>query len=378
MKDKVKYKGKYVVRAFIDVSIFVGNFSIVTNFAVVGNIDDYRDKDIGVVIVGKPFCRDACVKARWLDRFITIHKGMRVLKQDDWMDSLPFTKIHRGLKQGDPLAPYLFILVMESLHLSFSRVVESGLFKGISIDNTVTMSHLFYADDAIFIGEWSEDNLNRILQLRLRCSVMTTPFKYLGVMVGGNMSRINAWDDSIHKLKTRLSKWKLKTLSIGGWLTLLKSVLVASPIYAMSLFKVPKSVLFAMESIRRNFFTVHKAKGIDLVSHCKKRVGNGLLTRFWSDTWVGDTQLCHMFPRLYALELSKDICMADKLQLPVDSSFRRPVRGGVESSQLEHLLEKVNSVILSNSCDRWYWDLNGNGVFCVKDVRRLLDDFFSS
>nr|GEY25073.1 RNA-directed DNA polymerase, eukaryota [Tanacetum cinerariifolium] len=153
-------------------------------------------------------------------------------------------QIHQGLKQGDPLAPYLFILVMESLHLSFSRVVESGLFKGISIDNTLTLSHLFYADDAIFIGEWSEDNLNRILHvfhcfslasglkinvhksqllsvgiplsitsaaaLMLGCSVMTTPFKYLGVMVGGNMSRINAWDDSIHKLKTRLSKWKLK------------------------------------------------------------------------------------------------------------------------------------------------------------------------
>nr|GFB62421.1 hypothetical protein [Tanacetum cinerariifolium] len=121
---------------------------------------------------------------------------------------------------------------------------------------------------------------------------------------------------------------------------------------------------------------VLKSKGIDLVSHCKKRVGNGVLTQFWMDIWVGDTQKFYLYPRLFALELSKDICVADKLHLPMYSSFRHPVRGGAESSQLVHLLEKVSSVTLSNSCDRWFWDLNGNGVFCVKDVRCLFDDFF--
>nr|GEV20576.1 histone deacetylase 9 isoform X1 [Tanacetum cinerariifolium] len=68
-------------------------------------------------------------------------------------------QFHLGLKQGDPLAPLLFILVMESLHLSFNRVVDAGLFKGIRLNSSISVSHLFYTDDALIIGEWSNDNL---------------------------------------------------------------------------------------------------------------------------------------------------------------------------------------------------------------------------
>ncbi|GJW39652.1 hypothetical protein Tco_0065497 [Tanacetum coccineum] len=68
------------------------------------------------------------------------------------------------------------------------------------------------------------------------------------------MSRLNSWKDIISKLSSRLSKWKLKTLSIEGHLTLLKYVLTAIPIYYMSLYKAPAGILKEMESIRRNFF----------------------------------------------------------------------------------------------------------------------------
>ncbi|GJY53286.1 RNA-directed DNA polymerase, eukaryota [Tanacetum coccineum] len=280
-------------------------------------------------------------------------------------------------------------------------------------------------------------------------------------MVGGNMSLVKSWDETVHKLTKRLSKWKLKTLSIGGRLTLLKSVLGSTPIYNMSIFKVPKTVLNKMENLRRNFFNgiqegdrkitwvkwhtvlaakkfgglgvssffalnrgllakwvwrflsqdnslwcqlisaIHgsnitdlstaypstwnsiikefnylKVQGVDVFSHCKIRIGNGLHTRFWKDLWIGDCTLSGLFPRLFALDTEKDISVAGKLQSPLVSSFRRNVRGGIEEQQLEHLVALLDSVILSNSNDRWVSDLNGDGVFRVKDVRNLLDEFF--
>nr|GFC39055.1 RNA-directed DNA polymerase, eukaryota [Tanacetum cinerariifolium] len=61
---------------------------------------------------------------------------------------------------------------------------------------------------------------------------------------------------------------------------------------------------------------------------------------------------------------------------PLVSSFFRNVRGGIEEQQLEHLVDLLDSVILSNSNDKWVSDLNGDGVFRVKDMRNLLDEFF--
>ncbi|GJW57410.1 RNA-directed DNA polymerase, eukaryota, partial [Tanacetum coccineum] len=98
-----------------------------------------------------------------------------------------------GLKQGDPLAPYLFILIMESLHISFSRVVDDGLFKGFQLHGSVNISHLFYADDAMFIGEWSEQNLHNIVKV-LNCFHLASGLKIniaksqvLGVGVSQNV-----------------------------------------------------------------------------------------------------------------------------------------------------------------------------------------------
>lgn len=72
--------------------------------------------------------------------------------------------IHRGLCQGDPLSPLLFILVIEGLHVSLIQAKENRVFSGFAVGSfPVHISHLFYADDAVFICDWDLEYVIRIL-----------------------------------------------------------------------------------------------------------------------------------------------------------------------------------------------------------------------
>ncbi|GKF36762.1 RNA-directed DNA polymerase, eukaryota, reverse transcriptase zinc-binding domain protein, partial [Tanacetum coccineum] len=60
-------------------------------------------------------------------------------------------QLERGLRQGDPLAPFLFILAMEGFHIAMEDAIEANKFSGINIGD-ICLSHLIYADDVIVLG----------------------------------------------------------------------------------------------------------------------------------------------------------------------------------------------------------------------------------
>ncbi|GKB77820.1 homeodomain-like protein [Tanacetum coccineum] len=62
-------------RALMNVPIFVGTFSVVTDFTVLEDMDAYRDEGMGDVIFGKPFLREVGIKARRFEGIITIYNG---------------------------------------------------------------------------------------------------------------------------------------------------------------------------------------------------------------------------------------------------------------------------------------------------------------
>nr|GEZ23418.1 RNA-directed DNA polymerase, eukaryota, reverse transcriptase zinc-binding domain protein [Tanacetum cinerariifolium] len=142
----------------------------------------------------------------------------------------------RGLRQGDPLSLFLSILAMEGLHVLTYKVESMGLFKGASIGVGVSYEEVSNMAHAI------------------SCGAAKLPMKYLGVPVGCNMARCSNWNDIIHKFSSNLSLWKARLLSVGGRLSLIKSVLENLPTYYMSIYLMPISVQKKLESMRNNFF----------------------------------------------------------------------------------------------------------------------------
>ncbi|GKB10821.1 RNA-directed DNA polymerase, eukaryota [Tanacetum coccineum] len=169
----------------------------------------------------------------WIRGCLTSSKAP-VLVNGSLMDEFSF---HKGPRQGDPLSPFLFILVMESLHVSFQRLIDRV---------NVHKSSLYG------VGVRPSDIQH--MASCFGCLANNLPFTYLGIKVGANMSWVNSWNEVVLKVTNKLSSWKAKTLSVGGRVTLIKPVLGAIPTYYMSLLKVPEGILSRLEGLRNAFF----------------------------------------------------------------------------------------------------------------------------
>nr|GEY54659.1 RNA-directed DNA polymerase, eukaryota [Tanacetum cinerariifolium] len=251
-------------------------------------------------------------------------------------------------------------------------VEEAEMFKGIKIGPTVTLSHMFYADDAVFVGKWCESNITTLVHvldcfhrasglkinmskskisgvhvvsdrvkeaaLRLGCLTLKTSFLYLRSKVGGSMSRLHEWDEAMYGDKGKIDA-EVKTGSRSCWLNIVHEVKILTQ------------------------------KGITLRDFMRIKLGNGENTSFWEDCWIEGDSLRNRFPRLYTLESCKRITVGEKMrQSSLEFSFRRNTRGGVEQEQLGDLVTWMHDVSLSPMADRWTWELENSGEFTVSSL----------
>ncbi|PNX83760.1 cysteine-rich receptor-like protein kinase, partial [Trifolium pratense] len=174
-----------------------------------------------------------------------------------------------GLRQEDPLSPFLFLIAIESFNLMMRKIVELGQFSGFRFEgNDEQISHLQYADDILIIGDKSESNIFAIKSIiylfelmagvrcylyksplvginisptwleeaasRLHCKIGSLPFTYLGLPIGENPRKSSMWQTVLDAVRDRLSGWKNKHLSIGGRAVIIKSLLSGLLVYFLS------------------------------------------------------------------------------------------------------------------------------------------------
>ncbi|XP_071712395.1 uncharacterized protein [Rutidosis leptorrhynchoides] len=307
-----------------------------------------------------------------------------------------------GVRQGDPLSPFLFILAAEGLNILAKAATEKGLFKGVEIGvDKIIVSHLQYAYDTIFIGDWNRDNVYSIHNLLkcfelasglkvdfhksslfgigasleevghvatiLGCQIGKLPFVYLGLPIDSKMNSIKSWDPVIEKIKARLLDWKMRMIIHGanGGLG------VGNDKCCSSFSGTRHNIISAGNAIQ----DLH----VDFKNSFVKKIGDGSTTSFWNEQWVGDTKLSTLFPRLYRLESLKEAVISDRISFAnTGPTFnwawsRQP--SGRSLNELDCLVDLIAGVPFDrDKADSWVWTLASNQQFTIKRLTNFVDE----
>ncbi|KAL0357696.1 UNVERIFIED_CONTAM: putative mitochondrial protein [Sesamum calycinum] len=163
----------------------------------------------------------------------------------------------RGLHQGDPLSSYLFLLCTESLCSLFRAAADRGTISRVAVcRGAPSISHLLFADDTMV---FCPATLSTVPVVRI---VLDTYKLASGQEINLHkssavFSRNTPWDTRLVlgiRLENKHEGWQEKSLSQAGKTVLIQAVVQAIPSYAMSCFKLPKSLLQEFQALAANFF----------------------------------------------------------------------------------------------------------------------------
>jgi hypothetical protein len=192
----------------------------------------------------------------------------------------------RGLHQGDPLSPMLFVLIMDVLSSLFLLAEDRGLLQnlqGANVRNRISI----YVDDVVLFFKPIEEELNCVKMILdcfgsasglvcnmhkscaipircseqavqegcnlLLCSSASFPCTYLGLPVSDKRLRKTDLMTWVEKIADRLPNRKACLLNLAGRTTLVRFVLSAIPIYLLIAMNIPKWVIKSIDKIRRGF-----------------------------------------------------------------------------------------------------------------------------
>ncbi|XP_010468192.1 PREDICTED: uncharacterized protein LOC104748214 [Camelina sativa] len=202
----------------------------------------------------------------------------------------------RGLRQGNPLSPYLFILCTDVLAANVRKAERNKLITGIKVANKCPpITHLLFADDSLFFCKADNDQCRVILDIlkqyecvsgqQINFSKSSVQFGHkideatktelqgvLGITTLGGMGSYLGLPESLGGAKTkvfsfvrdriqsRTSSWTANLFSKGGREVMIKSVAIAVLTFVMSCFRLPKTITSKLTSAVANFWWCNNGK----------------------------------------------------------------------------------------------------------------------
>ena len=223
----------------------------------------------------------------------------------------------RGLRQGDPLSPYLFLLCVDGFSSLIKDAARNQMLSGISICRGCSMvTHLFFANNSLLFCKATNQECHKLIEIlglyevasgqkvnaekfsvffshntpqEKRCEVLNIlgPMqdirhsKYLGLPSIIGRSKTKVFAKMKEKVGRKLAGWKGKLLSIGGKEILIKAVTQMVLTYTMSCFLIPKGLCEEIKGMIRKFWWGQRQEESKIVwvsweKMCKSKSNGGM------------------------------------------------------------------------------------------------------